>query len=138
MKLVSIGKGGKVGDLKVNRNIIVTEDLSRIDSLVDIQENGEVVRLDAEGNEVHTPESYAIKINASRREIFDELEEEISKLRNEITQAKLNNKLNELKSLPATIDGQWNFRKSLEKLKDFALDLGAKVVAEIAMKQLGY
>lgn len=138
MKLVSIGKGGKVGDLKVNRNIIVTEDLSRIDSLVDIQENGEVVRLDAEGNEVHTPESYAIKINALRREIFDELEEEISKLRNEITQAKLNNKLNELKSLPATIDGQWNFRKSLEKLKDFALDLGAKVVAEIAMKQLGY
>lgn len=138
MKLVSIGKGGKVGNLKVNRNIIVTEDLSRIDSLVDIQENGEVVHLDAEGNEVHTPESYAIKINALRREIFDELEEEISKLRNEITQAKLNNKLNELKSLPATIDGQWNFRKSLEKLKDFALDLGAKVVAEIAMKQLGY
>jgi hypothetical protein len=138
VKLVSVGKGGKIGNLKVNRNIVVTDDLSKIDSLIDIQENGEVVHLDAEGNEVHTPESYAVKINALRREIFDDLEREISKLRNEITQAKLNNRLNELKSLPATTDGQWNFRRGLEKLKDFASDLGAKVVVEIAMKQLGY
>ena len=138
MNIVSLGKGGKIGNMKVNRNIVVTNDLSKIDSLIDIQENGEVVYLDAEGNEVHTPESYAVKINALRREFFDELEQEISKLRNEITQAKLNSMLDELKSLPPTTDGQWNFKKGLEKLKDFALDLGAKVVAEIAMRQLGY
>src|SRR5690606_39105932 len=117
---------------------IVVEDISQVESLINIEENGEVIHLDAEGNEVHTPDSYAVKINALRREIFDDLEQEISKLRNEITQAKLNNRLNELKSLPATTDGQWNFRRGLEKLKDFASDLGAKVVAEIAMKQLGY
>ncbi|QIC69830.1 hypothetical protein [Acinetobacter indicus] len=138
MKLVNLGKGSKVHNLKVNRNIIVVEDISQVESLINIEENGEVIHLDAEGNEVHTPDSYAVKINALRREIFDDLEQEISKLRNEITQAKLNNRLNELKSLPATTDGQWNFRRGLEKLKDFASDLGAKVVAEIAMKQLGY
>jgi len=138
MKLVNMGKGSKIHNLTVSRNVIVTPDISKIDSLIEIQENGEIIYLDANGNEVHTPESYAAKITLQRQEIFKEIEHEISQLTNEITQAKLNSQLNELKLLPSTMPGQWDFKDALKKFKDFASDLGAKVVAEVAMKQLGY
>lgn len=138
MKIISVGKNGKVGNVTMIRTMIVTDDISKIEALVEIQENGEIIHLDLEGNEVHTPESYAKKITVIRREVFEELEQEISNLKNEITKSKLNSRLEELKQLPATSRGQFEFRKRLGYFKDFASDLGAKIVAEIAMKQLGY
>ena len=53
MKLVNLGKGAKVHRLGVNRNLIVVDDISKIDALINV-ENGEIIHLDAEGNEVHT------------------------------------------------------------------------------------
>lgn len=138
MKLVSIGKNAKVHNLNVKRNIIVTDDISKIDSLIDIQENGEIIHLDADGNEVHTPDSYANKMAPIRNANIYALEIEILKLNNDVTKAKLSNALDKMKNFPPTIESEWEFKNSLTKLKEFASDLGAKVVAEIAMKQLGY
>lgn len=138
MKIVNLGKGGKIHNMNVSRNIIVTDDLSPIDSLIEVQENGEIINLDADGNEVHTPKSYAIKITPIRNKQISDLELEISNLKNEVTQAKLLAELNKMKSLPYTMKGQWAFKDALIKFKDFSMDLGAKIVAEIAMKQLGY
>ncbi|EMR4041856.1 hypothetical protein C3415_07655 [Acinetobacter baumannii] len=137
MKLVNLGKGAKVHRLGVNRNLIVVDDISKIDALINVEENGEIIHLDAEGNEVHTPESFAKKVTSQRNEIFFQLESEIQKLKNEVTQAKLLRELHDLKNYPKTMKGEWKFKQALIKFKDFAIDLGAKVVAEIVIKQSG-
>ncbi|AGH35070.1 hypothetical protein ABD1_11820 [Acinetobacter baumannii D1279779] len=93
--------------------------------------------MDAEGNEVHSPESFANKITIQRNEILLQLEAEIQTLKNEVTQAKLLAELTTLKNHPKTMKGEWKYKEALTKFKDFASDLGAKVVAEIAIKQLG-
>lgn len=43
-----------------------------------------------------------------------------------------------MEKIPQDPKGQWFFNGALEKLRDFALELGAKVVAEIAMKNMGF
>ncbi|ENV03505.1 hypothetical protein [Acinetobacter sp. NIPH 817] len=136
MKLINLGKGAKVHNMGIKRNMIVVDDVSQIDALVNVEENGEIIHLDAEGNEVHTPESFASKITIQRNEILLQLESEIQTLKNEVTQAKLLAKLTTLKNHQKTMKGEWKFKEALTKFKDFASDLGAKVVAEIAIKQL--
>ena len=138
MDMFKFGKGVKVHEMKVKRNIIITEDLSKVNSIVSFEENGEIVNLDAEGNEVLTPESFNNKTIAIRQSILKDLDEAISNIVDENVKIALQKNLEEIKTLPTDLKGQWLFDISLKALKDFALDLGAKVVAEIAMKQIGY
>ena len=63
MKFLEIGEGGKIGDLKFHRNIMVVDDISKVETFISLGKNGEILNLDAEGNEVHTPESYSQKLS---------------------------------------------------------------------------
>lgn len=138
MKLINIGKGAKVGTVGLKRSIVIVDDISKIDSLINIEENGEIINIDADGNEVHTNASYALKLKSSRDALFNELQIEISNLKNEVLQAKLLRELEEIKEIPLSSKGQLQFKIALDKFKNFASELGAKVIAEIAMKQLGF
>lgn len=138
MRILDLGNDGKAEDITIENNTFITDDPSKLGPLIKMGDNAQLKGLKAAGNESHTPESYAIKIAFQRSVQIQELELAISKLNNEITQTKLLAQLEELKNLPTTTDGQWTFNNVLRKLKEFALDLGAKAVAEIAMKQLGY
>lgn len=54
MKFLEIGDGGKIDDLKFHRNIMVVDDISKVETFISLGKNGEILKLDAEGNEVHT------------------------------------------------------------------------------------
>ena len=138
MDLIKIGKGAKVHTIGLKRSIVVVEDLSQLDSLITVEENGEVYLIDADGNEIHTIDSYAKKLENSRASIYAELQSEISNLKNEVTQAKLLAELSKLKEIPLTVKDHRRFEDAIIKFKAFAYELGAKVVAEMAMKLLGF
>lgn len=138
MDLIKLGKGAKGENLNVSRNIIVTDDISKINSLISVEENGEIINVDIDGNEVHTEKSFHDKFIVKREQLLNDLESVISEIAEEKIRVKLEESLKEMKDLPNTPKGQWQFRNLLKHLKDFASDLGAKAVAEIAMEQMGY
>ncbi|WP_212743828.1 hypothetical protein, partial [Klebsiella pneumoniae] len=47
----------------------VVDDLSHVESFVTVGERGEVINLDADGNELHTPDSYREKLKIERGEL---------------------------------------------------------------------
>ncbi|WP_137922873.1 hypothetical protein, partial [Klebsiella pneumoniae] len=50
---MKIGAGAKVTGLRMKRNVMVVDDLSHVESFVTVGERGEVINLDADGNELH-------------------------------------------------------------------------------------
>ena len=73
MKFLEIGDGGKIDDLKFHRNIMVVDDISKVETFISLGKNGEILKLDAEGNEVHTQESYSQKISKERQDFFEQI-----------------------------------------------------------------
>lgn len=141
MKFLEIGEGGKIGDLKFHRNIMVVDDISKIETFISLGKNGEILNLDAEGNEVHTPESYSQKLSKERQDFFEQInncELEISALQNEVMQAKIRKNLAEAKQLPNTSEGEFNFKKKLGEVKNLSKEVGTQLLTAIIMKYLGY
>lgn len=136
MTLIKFGNGSLIMGSSISGNISVKKDST--ESVIEVGDNAKIINSNLNNNEEHTEESYAIKITASRNAFYDELEAEISKLENESTKTKLKTELTDLKSHPTTPKGQWQWNQALNKFKEFSIELGAKIVAEIAMKQLGY
>ena len=141
LKFLEIGEGGKIGDLTFHRNIMVVEDISKVETFISLGKNGEIINLDAQGNEVHTPESYSQKLSKERQEFFDQIkncELEISSLQNEVMQAKIRKSLNEAKQLPNTSEGEFDFKKKLGEIKSLSKEVGTQLLTAIIMKYLGY
>lgn len=136
MTLIKIGNGGLIMNSSISGNISVKKDSTG--GIIEVGDNAKIINTDLDNNEEHTEESFALKITASRNAFYDELEAEISKLENESIKTKLITELTDLKSHPTTPKGQWQWNQALKKFKEFSYELGAKIVAELAMKQLGY
>lgn len=137
MSLIKFGNDALFVDSRINNNTIVSHNPEQA-TLVEFGDRASAQNSNFDGNESHTPESLAIKLAHEREILFKNLEFEISRLENEVVKAKLLKELNEIKEAPLTAKGQLLLNRALNGFKDFALDLGAKVVAEITMKQLGY
>lgn len=137
MSLIKFGNQASLINSSISNNTMVSRDPEQA-TIVEFGDNATVQNSNFDGNESHTQESLAIKLAHEREILFKNLEFEISRLENEVVKAKLLKELNEIKEAPLTAKGQWLLNRALNGFKDFALDLGAKVVAEITMKQLGY
>ncbi|ELA8132730.1 hypothetical protein [Vibrio parahaemolyticus] len=143
MKFINIGEGAKVDGLQLKRNILVTDDMSQV-VFVDVGKNGEVINLDANGNQVLTPEAYSKYLDARVSELddcFSEFTEELHKIENEIAKAKINRQLNAVKEELKQVVPQnstINYSRALNTLKDLCINLGYGVLAGIATSQLGF
>jgi len=141
MKFIDVAEGAVVDGLKLTRNTIITDDLSKVETFVSVGKNGRVINLDADGNEVHTPESYYEKLCSERTDLFmniKECEPAILALDNEVMQSKIKSKINEIENLPVDIDNQFDFNKKLGELKDLSVQVGIGVLTSIISAYLGY
>lgn len=144
MKLISIAEGGKIGDLKLSRNIVVTDDMSQV-VFVDIGKNGEVLNLDADGNQVMTPGAYSVYIESRVKELqmsLQEVTDELDELSNDIDKAKMKRELKMVeKTLNSVItedSGQLNYRRAVTRLTDVCKNLGYGILAGIITSKLGF
>jgi len=141
MKFIDIAEGGVVDGLKLTKNIIITDDLSKVETFVSVGKNGRVINLDAAGNEVHTPDSYYQKLKSERMDLFSSFKEcelEISLLKNQVMQSRIKNKIKEIEKLPIDIDKEFDFKKKLTELKDLSIQVGAGVLTSVISAYLGY
>lgn len=139
MKFLEIGEGGKIDDLKLHRNIMVVDDISKVETFISLGKNGEILKLDAEGNEVHTQESYSQKISKERQDFFEQiknLESEITSIKNDVMQSKVRSKIKEIEGLP--IDDEFNFKRKLSELKDLSKQVGVGILTTVISAYLGY
>lgn len=137
MKLIEFGDGVQVGELKVNRNIVIVDDISKIQTLVVVGNNGTFETIDMDGNEVHTPESYSEKLRGARSEFFEDLEnirDSIASIKDELLKKKLNNALAEAKNQPLDEEGEWKFKRALNQALDFARETGVAVLSACIVK----
>jgi uncharacterized protein YuzE len=144
MKLINIGEGAKVDGLKLTRNTVVTDDMSQV-VLVDIGKNGEVINLDAEGNQVLTPEAYKDFLNSRTQELklsINEFSEQLKLIENDIAKAKISRQLKivqeELNLIPESSESKFNYNRALSQLKDTCVNLGYGVLAGIITTKLGF
>ncbi|WP_318445385.1 hypothetical protein [Photobacterium leiognathi] len=133
MKIVSVGKNAKVGKLSIKRNIVVTNDVSSVVG-VDIGENGEVVNLDAEGNEVMTPEAYTAKLKQERLPLLAELaifKEQLNEIQNEISRARIKREVTKVEELSLQYDISSNdkLKNAVKVLKETCFNVGCGVIA---------
>jgi len=133
MKFIHIAKGGKVDGLKLSKNIVVTDDMSSV-VFVDVGENGEVINLDADGNQVMTPEAYKNKLKHDRKELYVELanfKSKLEEIENEIAKARIKRQLNEVEELASQYDmkSEWKLRQAVTSLKDACKNIGYGVIA---------
>ena len=139
MKFLEIGDGGKIDDLKFHRNIMVVDDISKVETFISLGKNGEILKLDAEGNEVHTQKSYSQKISKERQDFFEQiknLESEITSIKNDVMQSKVRSKIKEIEELP--IDDEFNFKRKLSELKDLSKQVGVGILTTVISAYLGY
>ena len=144
MKFINIGEGAKVDGLKLTRNTVVTDDMSQV-VFVDIGKNGEVINLDAEGNQVLTPEAYKDLLNSRTQELklsINEFSEQLKLIENDIAKAKINRQLKivqeELNLIPESSERKFNYNRALSQLKDTCVNLGYGVLAGIITTKLGF
>lgn len=138
MSIFKIGNNSKIGTFEFKDNIKISDSNSDEGSMASIGDNIEIEDLRVSGNEQHTSESYKTKCIELRKTVLGELNAAISNLDNENEKKSLQALVIKMEQLPQNIKGQWFFDRALENLKEFATDLGAKVVAEIAMKYMGF
>ncbi|MDD9158397.1 hypothetical protein PVK64_19720 [Aliivibrio sp. S4TY2] len=144
MKFINIGEGAKVDGLKLTRNTVVTDDMAQV-VFVDIGKNGEVINLDAEGNQVLTPEAYKDLLNSRTQELklsINEFSEQLKLIENDIAKAKINRQLKivqeELNLIPESSERKFNYNRALSQLKDTCVNLGYGVLAGIITTKLGF
>jgi len=141
MKFIDIGEDATVDGLTLNKNVIITDDLSKIETFVSVGKNGRVTNLNADGNEVHTPESYYEKLSYERADLFTQFKEcelEIASIQNEVMQSRIKSKIQEINELPINIDNEFDFKRKLGELKDLSKQVGVGVLTSVISAYLGY
>lgn len=137
MSIIKMGNNTKVDVFTFENNTKISDSNSD-NTMASIGDDSEFKEINVNGNESHTTESYKIKCIELRKKAIAELNSAISSLDNEDSKKALQEMVGEMEKIPQDPKGQWFFNGALEKLRDFALELGAKVVAEIAMKNMGF
>lgn len=141
MKFLDIGEGGKIGELIMKKNIMVVDDISKIETFVSLGKNGEITKIDADGNEVHTPDSYTKKLKNERAQFFDELKEirtSIESITDDVAKQKIINALRDAEAQTLSQEGERHFTKILGGVLKVAKDVGAAVLAGVITSYLGY
>ncbi|WP_274643431.1 hypothetical protein [Pseudomonas serbica] len=141
MKFIDIAEGGKVGELNLTKNILVVDDISKIETFVGVGKNGEVTTLTADGNEVHTPESYAKKLKNDRSEFFSEIAKirtAIDSITDDLAKQKIKNALRQAEAQPLNQEGEHQVKKIFFEVLKTAKDIGAAVLANCITTYLGY
>ncbi len=137
---MKIGADAKVTGLSMKRNVMVVDDLSSVDSFISVGERGEVINLDAEGNELHTPESYRSKLEVERTELQHSLvkaEDEINSIGNDIVARKIKNQLGEALSQPMDAHGEWNLKRILSGTLELSKQVGCGILTTAITHYLG-
>ncbi|WP_439826176.1 hypothetical protein [Aeromonas caviae] len=143
MKFIQIGEGAKVDGLKLERNIVVTDDMSQV-VFVDVGKNGEVINLDAHGNQVLTPEAYRdyLVVEIEKNKIkLKEFADKLMEIDNDTDKARINRQLKlVLQELDASVhnNSNFNYKMAISKLRDICLNLGYGVLSGILTKMIGF
>ncbi|EMK0754263.1 hypothetical protein AB7211_15520 [Providencia rettgeri] len=137
--VIRIGNGAKVEKLQAMGNMVITDDLSAIDSIISIDDNGEVKDLEADSNEVHTSESYRQKLKHDRQGFFDglhEIQADINSIQNDIIAFKIKKELVDAQNQPMTPKGEFTFKKILGDILSMSKDVGCGVLTAVITKYL--
>jgi hypothetical protein len=132
MKFIELGEGAQIDGLKVTRNIMVVDDISKVATFISVGKNGRITNLDAEGNEVHTPASYTEKLVSERADFFskvDEAKSAVESIENDLQKQKIKNLLKEARSIEYSMDGEEKFQRVLVTMLSAIKDTGAAVLA---------
>ncbi|MCA4960985.1 hypothetical protein [Pseudomonas sp. Y24-6] len=141
MKFIDIGEGAKIGELIMTKNIMVVDDISKIETFVSVGKNGEITTVNADGNEVHTPESYAKKLKKERGELFVQLREMravIDTIADDFAKQKIKNALRDAEAQPLNQEGEWHVKKILGEVLKISKDVGAAVLSGVITSYIGY
>jgi len=137
---MKIGADAKVTGLTMRRNVMIVDDLSHVESFVTVGERGEIVNLDADGNELHTPDSYRAKLKIERSELHASLEkakDEVNSIDNDLISQKIKNQLNAALSQPMDAEGEWNTKRILRGVLDLSKQVGCGVLTAAVAHYLG-
>lgn len=143
MKIIQIGEGAKIGKLNLEKNIVVTDDMSQV-VFVDVGKNGEIINFDANGNQVLTPEAYQNYLIAEmeRNKLkLSEFSEKLKGVNNEIDRARINRQLKVvLQELENSVlnKSDFNYKRALSVLKDMCVNLGYGVLSGVVTTMIGY
>lgn len=134
MNFISMGKGSKIGEANINRNIIVTDDPTAVKSFIEMGENAEIVKLDASGNQVLTTEAYKAHLIKEREPLQQELvtfRNQVEKLENDLHKARIKRELLVVDKCihDYTVGSTFDLRKAIKFLKDCCINIGCGVIA---------
>jgi sRNA-binding carbon storage regulator CsrA len=141
MKFLEVGEGAEIGILNVRRNVMVVDDISTINTFISIGKNGKITHLDAEGNEVHTPASYAKKLEIDRGEFFAEVErckDSIDQIKDELLKARLKDSIAQASQQELDAIGEHRFKQIIKVAYEIAKNTGAAVLATCICAYIGY
>lgn len=141
MDFIKFGNGAKVSDSSISKNILIVDDLSQVETFITVGDDAEFIRVDIDGNEIHTPESYALKTKSQRDKLFAELAEcqgAIEGIQNDIAKHEIKKALKAAAAQDFTSEGEWNFRRIISVAATTSKDVGVAVVSSVISKYLGY
>lgn len=141
MDFIKFGNGAKVSNSSISENILVIDDLSKVETFIRVGDDAEIVRVNIDGNEIHTPESYALKIKSQRDKLFAELSEcqdAIESIQNDIAKNEIKRALAAAAAQDLTRDGEWSFRRIISVVATTSKEVGVAVVSGVIGKYLGY
>lgn len=142
MSIIKFGDRAKVTDSKINRNILVVDDISTIETtLITFGDDAEVIRVDVEGNEIHTPESYALRVKGQREKLFAELagcQKAIEGIQDELAKQEIERGLAEAAQQELTEDGEWRFKRIISRVAQYSKEIGVAVIAGVITNYLGH
>jgi hypothetical protein len=141
MKFIDVGEGAQVEGLRVHRNIMIVNDLSHVESFISVGKNGKVINMDADGNEIHTPASYADKVALDRREFFevvDSIKDSIELIADQLLKQKIKAALVEAQTQETNPDGEHKFKKIIGGILEVAKGAGVAVLANCISAYIGH
>ncbi|PWE39630.1 hypothetical protein C9I50_18360 [Pseudomonas prosekii] len=141
MKFIDIGEGAKIGELTMTKNIVVVDDISKIETFVSIGKNGEITTVNADGNEVHTPDSYAKKLKKEREDLFSQIKDMravIETIPDDFAKQKIKKALREAEDQPLNQQGERQVKNILGEVLKISKDVGAAVLAAVITSYIGY
>ena len=141
MDFIKFGNGAKVSDSSISKNIFIVDDLSQVETFIRVGDDAEIIRVDIDGNEIHTPASYALKTQSQRDKLFAELaecQEAIDSIQNDFAKHKIKKALTDAAAQDLTNVGEWNFKQIISIAATTSKEVGVAVVAAVIGKYLGY
>lgn len=141
MDFIKFGDGAKITDSSIIGNVLIVDDLSKVETFIRIGDNSEIIRLDVNGNEVHTPESFALITKSRRDALFAELaecQEAMISVQNDLAKQKIKQALTLAAAQDLTIKGEFDFRRIISGVATSSKEIGVAVVAGIISKYLGF